>query len=136
MTTTIYITRGQLEALFGVAEIANLESAGAGILATLDTVNSEVDSYVRAARPDGLAEVPKALEMAAANVARFYLQKGNATPVAELRWGAAIKYLRDIAAGKAALPAIPDDPDTDEDESTLDAGVWFTTLPWNPKGWM
>lgn len=136
MTTTIYITRPQLEALFGVPEIARLESDGAGVQATLDTVSSEVDSYVRAARPDGLVAVPKALEMAAANVARFYLQKGNASPVVELRWKAAVAYLRDIAAGKVALPALPDNPATPEDESTLTAGVWFTTMPWEPKGWM
>jgi phage gp36-like protein len=136
MTTTTYLTRAQLEALFGVPEIARLETDGAGVQATLDTVNDEVDSYVRAARPEGLVAVPKALEMAAANIARFYLQKGNAAPVVELRWTHALKYLRDISAGKVALPAIPDDPATPDDESTLGSGVWFTTVPWNPKGWM
>jgi len=136
MTTTTYITRARLEVLFGAPEIARLEKDGAGIEATLGTVNSEVDSYVRVARPNGLAEVPPALEQAAADIARFRLQKSNPLPVVETRWKAAVAYLLAVAAGKVALPAIPDDPATPEDESTLDNGVWFTTLPWNPKGWM
>lgn len=133
--TTTYITRSQLEALFGATEVARLESEETNIQETLDTVNSEVDSYVRSARPEGLAEVPKALEMAAGNICRFYLNKGNCPPNIELRWKAAVSYLRDVAAGKVALPAIVDDPDTPEDESTLTSGVWSAPLPWDPQGW-
>lgn len=137
MTTTIYITRTALENLFGADEIARLSRDGTGVDATIDTVNSEVDSYVRSARPDGLAEVPSALEMAAANLARFYLYKANPPPVVETRWKAAVAYLRDVAAGKVALPALVDDPATPDDESTQGAdGVWFTALSWCPKGWM
>jgi len=136
MSTTTYITREQLEALFGAAEITKLGTDGAGVDATLTTVNSEVDSYVRVQRPDGLAEVPQALEMAAANICRFYLHKGNCPPNIENRWKAAVAYLRDVAAGKVALPAIADDPDTPEDEADLNSRVSWVVPEWNPKGWM
>lgn len=136
MTTPAYITADKLAALFGAGELDRLAKDGTGIDATIETVNSEVDSYVRAARPVGLAEVPTALEMAAANLARFYLYKTNPPPVVETRWKAAVAYLRDVAAGRVALPALVDDPATSEDESTLSDGVWFTTIPFNAKGWM
>lgn len=135
MSTTTYITRAQLEALFGTAEITKLGNEGAGVDATLSAVNAEVDSYVRAIRPAGLEEVPLSLERAAGDLARFYLYKANPMPVVEARWKAAVAYLRDVAAGKVALPAIADDPDTPEDESDQ-GGVWFTAPAWEPKGWM
>lgn len=132
--TTAYITRDILETLFGTAEIAKLETAGAGIVETIATTNSEVDGYVRVARPDGVDPVPKSLEMAAANICRFYLYKNSPPAIVETRWKAAIAYLRDISAGKVALPAIPDDPDTDIDESTVNDRIWSES-PDRMVGW-
>lgn len=133
--TTTYITAVQLEALFGSIEIARLAADGAGVEATLDAVNAEVDSYVRNARPAGLPEVPQSLQRSAADIARFVLYKANPPPVVIERWKAATLYLRDVAAGKVALPAIVDDPETPEDESDLTAGVWFQAAESRLIGW-
>ena len=132
---TTYLTSAQLVALFGSEEITKLAAAGAGVDSTLAAVNAEVDSYVRNARPAGLAEVPQSLQRSAADIARFVLYKANPPPVVAERWKAATLYLRDVAAGKVALPALPDDPATPEDESDLTAGVWFQAGESRLIGW-
>ncbi len=135
MTTTAYITTEQFQSLCRPAELTALTKDGTDPATTLAAVNSEVHSYVASVRPDGLAEVPMALTMAAFNLARFYLYSVNPPPHVVDAWKAAVAYLQSVAAGKVALPAIVDNPDTTEDEGGLEAGVWFVATESRLKGW-
>jgi phage gp36-like protein len=123
--STPYITRAQLAAIYGEAQIAAVESGtGASVAAVIEAVSALTDAYVSKAAPLPLPEA--ALSMLRAPVAALVFARLYAQASTDAIRGAekdALAFLTAIADGKVTLPVpVPaDDPDTPEDESDLGA---------------
>lgn len=107
-----YITQAQLIDRFGQPELIQLTdrdgSAGAIVTAVLDAAimdaSEEIDSYLRVVRTLPLpAPVPARLVRVAGDLARYHLYDDRATEEVRTRYEDAIRWLRDVAAGRASL---------------------------------
>jgi phage gp36-like protein len=109
-----YIDRAGLEARFGADEIAQLlddDRSGteeAGELAALDAACADaatlIDGYLAARYPLPLLVVPDIVSGWAADIARFRLWDEAAPDNIRRRFDDVLAQLRDLAAGRLALP--------------------------------
>lgn len=108
-----YADRAALEARFGAGEVAELLSrfadggdVDAALEAQLTEVDSLIDSYLRAAHPLPLPEVPEVVRGIASDIARYRLYQEPPEAVSDRHTGA-MRQLRDIADGRLRLPVTP-----------------------------
>lgn len=112
-----YATQSQLIERFGQPELIQLTdrdgSTGAIVTSVLDAAlldaSEEIDSYLRVVRALPLsAPVPDRLVRVAGDIARYHLYDDHAPEDVRTRYEDAIRWLRDVAAGRASLGL--DDP--------------------------
>lgn len=114
-----YCTLTDLTSRYGTGEITQLtdrDHTGAIDTAVADRAIAdaagEIDGYLRQGGYDlPLASVPAVLTAYACDIARYRLYDQVADEVVVMRYKAAIRFLRDLAAGSAALDSAgPDEP--------------------------
>lgn len=108
----MYATRGDLEARFGAAEIANLEAMQTepdAVEQALQDASEEIDSYVAVAYTLPLPLIPSTLKRVACNIARYRLYFQQPTEEVEKRYESEVAYLKRIADKKAVLPVLDED---------------------------
>lgn len=122
----IYATQQDLIDRFGEAELIELTDRAdpptgqidatvvAGALGDADEL---VNSYVAKRYDLPLVAVPAALTRVAADLARFFLHKDDPSDTVEKAYQAALKFLGDVAQGKAVLDVAGSEP------SSAPAGV-------------
>lgn len=77
-----------------------VEAVMADALADAD---GEINSYISGRYALPLAEVPRMLVTVACDIARYRLYKDDADEVVTDRYKAAVAFLKDVSAGRAAL---------------------------------
>lgn len=100
-----YATRSDLEDRYGADELVQRESmlpAGAVARALLDA-DAEVNGYVAGAYGVPLTPVPANIVRIAAAIARYRLLGDATTDQARADYEDAIRFLRDVQAGRATL---------------------------------
>lgn len=109
-----FATRADLVRRFGEQEIASLEdpdntgSADAKVSAeALDDASEEANSYVAVRYVLPLPNVPAPLSRTCCDIARYRLYKDRPTEEVKYRYENAIKWLKDLAAGKVLLTFDP-----------------------------
>lgn len=112
--TPEYVTRADLVAFYGEAEVASFDGQGLSLAGIIAAANAEIDSYVRRIEKNPLPEVPTALKMAGADIVRFRLYTNSSNPLYSERYQAAVKYLAAVAAGKVQLPVYTDEAATEQ----------------------
>lgn len=109
-----YATLADLVARFGEQELIQLTNrdapgtgpvVGAVAAEALADAESEVNSYLASRYTLPLAEVPRVLVRITSDIARYglYGATAGADEVVTQRYQDAIKFLRDVSAGKATL---------------------------------
>ena len=120
----MYCTADDLVLRFGQREITQLtdydrdDQPDAAVLnqAMADTA-AEIDSYIGARYPLPLDTVPAVLELHACDICRFRLYRDGAPEEVAERYTIAIRWLKDVAQGKAQLmPTTAEQPDEHEVE--------------------
>lgn len=103
-----YATRADLEALYGVEEIAQRESMLPmdAVERALTDAGAEVDSYLSGRYTLPLAPVPDNIRRHACVMARYYLLGDAATERARNDYRDAVAYLRDVQAGRAVIAGV------------------------------
>lgn len=102
--TVRYLTRAQFEQRFGVAETVDLLSNGAAYQRAESEAASLVDGYVAAKYTLPLLAVPEIVRGWVADIVRFKLWAEQAPEEVRQRYDDALEQLRDLAAGRLALP--------------------------------
>lgn len=123
-----FLTPTQLEDFLTPADKSLFDSMGqvTGRRAAMAVqVSDEVSGYIGARVP---SHVPPSIVFHAFSIARFRLRQDKASEQMAAAHDIAVKFFREIQAGRYALP-LADDPDTPEDESAGPSGVWFTSKP-------
>ena len=107
-----YATQAQMIARFGEQELIQLTDRdgllGAIVTAVLDAAlldaDEEIDSYLRGVRALPLvAPIPERLVRVACDLARYHLYDDHAPEGVRTRYQGGIRWLRDVASGKASL---------------------------------
>lgn len=105
-----YAVKQDLIDRFGQTELAQLtdRTNGASIDDTvigkaLADADAKIDSYIAVVHQLPLVPVPATLVRIAGDIARYYLYDDRVTEQVKDRFEDAIRFLRDVAAGKASL---------------------------------
>lgn len=121
-----YADSSQMTARFGTTELARItdkENATTLDIAVLndalDDASAEIDGYIGARYSLPLTSVPERLVIVCCDIARWYLYDEMPTDIVKERYENAIRFLRDVAAGKAVLEVDP--PATNNDLPETDA---------------
>lgn len=99
-----YITEAQFEARFGQREYADLLANGHGFAQSENDAASMIDGYLATRYALPLAVVPNIVTGWAGDITRFKLWDQAAPEEVRKRYEDALSQLRDLAAGKLALP--------------------------------
>jgi phage gp36-like protein len=106
-----YATQADLEARFGTTELAQLTDRVAGttinatvITAALADADALIEGYLAQRYALPVSPVPQLLLRVACDIARFLLHGKAATEKVRAAYDDALKVLRDLADGRAALP--------------------------------
>jgi phage gp36-like protein len=111
-----YATQADLEARFGQRELIQLTDRaipptgavdGAVLNAALADADARIDAYLQGRYTLPLADAPAILVQLASDIARYLLQDDRATDEVRRRYGDAIRYLEQVAAGKVSLSPAP-----------------------------
>jgi phage gp36-like protein len=115
---TPYITLSDFSSLYGADDVALIAQTGADLEAVIAAVCAEADAYVlSAAIAPVSAAIIQVVRFAVADLARFRAYNQAASEVVRQRAEDALKFLRAIARKEIVLPAVADDPNTEEDEA-------------------
>lgn len=105
-----YATRAQIEARYGLDElIQTTDRDGVGvetdaaITNALDDASAEADSYIGSRYDIPVTTSPRLVQVTCA-IARYRLHEDHATDQIRRDYEDAVKWLRDIGAGRAVLP--------------------------------
>ncbi|MFW1807596.1 gp436 family protein [Acinetobacter ursingii] len=129
----MYATRQDLEARFGLGEIANLEAMQTSVSSIADALQDaaeEIDSYIAVKYQLPLPSVPSTLKRVACNIARYRLYFQQPTEEVENRYKAEIDFLKRIADGKAVLNILNESNQVTEEKpvnapSTMPIGTTY-----------
>ena len=109
-----YATRQTLEDAFGALEIVQIaDRDGDGepdaefVLSALARTDGLIDGYLAGRYVLPLATVPKVLNTVACDIARYFLYEDAAPERVRQAYDDALRWLRDVAAGKFLLPMDP-----------------------------
>ena len=97
-----YVTLADLQARYSVMDLSEFNTEA--LEAAVADANGLVDSYVPGIYPRPLPLVPEALKGAACDIARLRLYQSEAPDFMQKRHDNALRYLIDIANGRATLP--------------------------------
>ena len=132
-----YATQAQMIDRFGEAELIQLTDRGAaqtgiivaaGLNAALLDADEEIDSYLRSVRTLPLAApIPERLVRVACDLARYHLYDDHAPEGVRTRYQDGIRWLRDVAAGKASLGEV--------DAAAPDVGRVTVSAPASALDW-
>ena len=131
-----YATQAQMIDRFGEAELIQLTdragAVGALVMTVLDAAladaDQEIDSYLRPVRALPLpAPIPQRLVRVAADVARYHLYDSAAPDDVRTRYDDAVRWLRDVATGRASLGAV--------DTPAPDTGRMVVSAPASALDW-
>jgi len=117
----MYATRQDLEARFGLDEVANLEAMQSSVNAIADALQDageEIDSYIAVKYQLPLPSVPSTLKRVACNIARYRLYFQQPTEEVENRYKAEIDFLKRVADGKAVLNILDNQNQVTEEKPT------------------
>ncbi|HET7300109.1 MAG TPA: DUF1320 domain-containing protein [Oleiagrimonas sp.] len=106
-----YATQTDLETAFTANEIAQLMAGGRDVDVALTAASEEADSYLatRYAVPITANPLPEHLVEVVCDIARYRLYAGDAYDEVQTRYEQAVKWLKDVSAGRALLPGVPND---------------------------
>ncbi|MFW2122496.1 gp436 family protein [Acinetobacter ursingii] len=129
----MYATRQDLEARFGLGEIANLEAMQTSVSSIADALqdaDEEIDSYIAVKYQLPLPSVPSTLKRVACNIARYRLYFQRPTEEVENRYKAEIDFLKRVADGKAVLNILNESNQVTEEKpvnapSTMPIGTTY-----------
>lgn len=129
----MYATRQDLEARFGLGEIANLEAMQTSVNSIADALQDaaeEIDSYIAVKYQLPLPSVPSTLKRVACNIARYRLYFQRPTEEVENRYKAEIDFLKRVADGKAVLNILNESNQVTEEKpvnapSTMPIGTTY-----------
>lgn len=112
-----YASQADLEARFGAAELAQLTDRVLGTLvepavvaAALADADALIDGYLAQRYALPVNPVPPLLKRVACDIARFLLHGKSAGEKVRQAYDDALKVLRDLADGRAALPGAAEAP--------------------------
>lgn len=113
----MYCTRADLTTRFGEAEVLQLsDRARVGVIdeavvnRAITDAGAEIDGYLAGRYELPLVGVPAVLTLYACDMARYRLFEDGAYEQVVERYNSALRYLRDVAAGRVQLlPVGPDD---------------------------
>jgi phage gp36-like protein len=105
-----YAVLADLEAAFGAKEVLLLSDRNRDQIADADVVSraiedaeAEINSYLSARYVVPLGPVPAQVRTLTCDIARYRLDAANPRQATKDRYDAAVRTLRDLAAGKASL---------------------------------
>lgn len=105
-----YVTQETLEHRFGTDELLALADRNrdgtidpAVVAQAITDASGEIDSYLGTRYAVPLSVVPDSIKSAAADIARYRMMDDRPLEEASKRYDAAIRFLRDVATGRAAL---------------------------------
>lgn len=114
-----YATRQAFEASFSAAELTQLETGRSGAFdQTAKDADGEINSYLSTRYSVPVSPAPKRLIAVALDIARYRLYDDAAPEQVNDRYDRAVAWLRDIAAGRAALTDDAGTPIAPADEPT------------------
>lgn len=100
----MYASRADFEQAFGVNEASDLEGTDVGrVDAALLRAGAECDAYLAARYSTPVLSVNPALEQATVDIARYRLWDDRASDEVRRRYEDALRWLRDVSKGLAAL---------------------------------
>jgi phage gp36-like protein len=102
--TPRYITEAQFERRFGVGELTDLQEGGTSFGQAEQEAASLIDGFLAAKYVLPLATVPAIVTGWAGDITRFKLWDERAPEEVRRRYDDALEQLRDLAAGRIALP--------------------------------
>lgn len=109
-----YATQADMEERFGETELAQITDLENGttvdedvLSAAIDDASSEMDGYIGTRHDLPLEDPPEILRMLCCDIARYHLYKAQPTETVRKRYEDAIRFLRDVASGKAGLGVTP-----------------------------
>lgn len=113
----MYCTRDDLVTRFGDAEVLQLSDRArtgmiddAVVAQSIADAAAEIDGYLASRYELPLAAVPTVLVLYACDIARYRLFEDGAYEQVVERYNTALRYLREVAAGRVQLlPVGPDD---------------------------
>lgn len=114
-----HTTKSELEARFGIDEIADLEE-GNDIYAAISDAGGLIDGYLAAKYTLPLAYSPSILVGVASDIARYKLWDERAPEEVRKRYEDALALLKDIARGLISLP-----PDAKGAAPTSSGGIEY-----------
>jgi phage gp36-like protein len=100
----MYITQAEFEQAFGQDELTDLLGQGADFTKTERAASSLVSGYIGAKYTLPLLTVPDVVKGWALDITRYRLWDEAAPEEVRRRYEDALQQLRDLAAGKLALP--------------------------------
>ena len=99
----MYATRANFESAFGAAETADLDVPAGRVLAAIDQAGAEADGYLATRYTVPVASVGANLTRITLDIARFRLWDNRSPEEVRTRYEDAVKWLRDVSAGKVLL---------------------------------
>lgn len=99
----MYATKANFESAFGASETADLDVPAGRVLAAIDQAGAEADGYIATRYTVPVASVGANLTRITLDIARFRLWDNRSPDEVRTRYEDAIKWLRDVAAGKVLL---------------------------------
>ncbi|BAZ39415.1 hypothetical protein NIES4101_53680 [Calothrix sp. NIES-4101] len=132
-----YATIADMVALFSEAElieISNLDYPDATTInepvvdRAIADAQAQIDAYLEVRYTTPLVVVPGVLKNYTCDVARYILDKDKPREEVSRRRDLVFYFLKDVAAGKASLPGIPDGTDgsTTPGSTDGDVAIFFT----------
>lgn len=116
-----YVTSDTMQSRFGVDELIQLTdpdnrgNIDAAVMAqAIADADGLIESYIVRAVALPLTEIPANLSRAAADITRFYLYRDDPPENVQKRYDEAVRWLKDVAAGKATLGVAADGKEVDE----------------------
>lgn len=100
----MYVTQPEFEQAFGQDELTDLLGQGADFAKTEAAASSLIAGYIGARYTLPLLTVPDVVKGWALDITRYRLWDEAAPDEVRRRYEAALQQLRDLAAGKLALP--------------------------------
>jgi phage gp36-like protein len=105
-----YASQAELETRFGTDELVQLTNRAGGttidpavVASALDGASAEIDGYLAVRYATPVAPVPTSLREACLAIARYKLHGKSAGETVRRDYDDAVRFLRDIADGRAAL---------------------------------
>jgi len=106
-----YATRSDMVDRFGSDEIVKLEGMGGVIPGAIADASAEIDSYIGMVYTLPLTDTPAILVRVVCDIARYRLYDDIPTDEVRRRYEDAVRFLRDISAGRASLAVSTEDED-------------------------